>query len=64
MQKQPTVAYPGRDGAHSAAACDRLFPAGVDLLPLPSFSAVAEATAAATVEFATGSSARKGQRTR
>ena len=22
-----TVAYPGREGAHSAAACDRLFPA-------------------------------------
>ena len=51
MQNQPSVAYPGRDGAHSAAACDRLFPAGADLLPLPSFSAVAEATATGTVEF-------------
>jgi prephenate dehydratase len=38
-----TVAYPGRDGAHSAAACDRLFPDGAELVPLPSFSAVAEA---------------------
>jgi prephenate dehydratase len=51
VQNQPSVAYPGRDGAHSAAACDRLFPAGADLLPLPSFSAVAEAAAAGTVEF-------------
>jgi prephenate dehydratase len=51
VQTQPSVAYPGRDGAHSAAACDRLFPAGADLLPLPSFSAVAEAAATGTVEF-------------
>jgi prephenate dehydratase len=48
---QPRVAYPGRDGAHSAAACDRLFPDGADLRPLPSFTAVAEATAAGTVAF-------------
>lgn len=46
-----TVAYPGRDGAHSAAACDRLFPEGADLYPLPSFSAVAEAAASGAVEF-------------
>jgi prephenate dehydratase len=45
-----TVAYPGRDGAHAAAACDRLFPAGADLLPLPSFSAVAEAAVAGAVD--------------
>jgi prephenate dehydratase len=45
------VGYPGRDGAHSAAACDRLFPDGVELRPLPSFSAVAEATAERSVEF-------------
>lgn len=38
------VAYPGRDGAHSALACDRLFPDSPELLPLPSFSAVVEAT--------------------
>ena len=34
-----TVAYPGREGAHSAAACDRLFPAA-RLVPLPTFSDV------------------------
>jgi prephenate dehydratase len=45
------VAYPGRDGAHSAAACDRLFPDGVDLVPLPSFTAVVEATSAGDVSF-------------
>jgi prephenate dehydratase len=31
-----TVAYPGREGAHSAAACDRLFPAA-RLVAVPSF---------------------------
>src|SRR4249920_393602 len=31
-----TVAYPGREGAHSAAACDRLFPAA-RLVARPSF---------------------------
>jgi prephenate dehydratase len=46
-----TVAYPGRDGAHSAAACDRLFPEGADLVPLPSFTAVAEAAADGAVAF-------------
>jgi chorismate mutase / prephenate dehydratase len=46
-----TVAYPGRDGAHSAAACDRLFPQGTELSPLPSFTAVADATAAGGVDF-------------
>jgi prephenate dehydratase len=46
-----TVAYPGRDGAHSAAACDRLFPEGAELAPLPSFTAVAEATAEGAVDF-------------
>ena len=34
-----TVAYPGREGAHSAAACDRLFPAA-RLVALPSWSDV------------------------
>jgi prephenate dehydratase len=47
----PNVGYPGRDGAHSAAACDRLFPTGVELVALPSFTAVAEATAEGAVEF-------------
>lgn len=46
-----SVAYPGRDGAHSAAACDRLFPSGAELVPLPSFSAVVEAASAGAVEF-------------
>jgi prephenate dehydratase len=46
-----TVGYPGRDGAHSAAACDRLFPGGADLVALPSFSAVADAVAGGAVEF-------------
>jgi chorismate mutase / prephenate dehydratase len=42
---EQTVAYPGREGAHSAAACDRLFPAA-RLVPLPSFAEVAEAVTA------------------
>lgn len=46
-----SVAYPGRDGAHSAAACDRLFPEGADLVPLPSFAAVAQAATAGDVHF-------------
>ena len=45
------VGYPGRDGAHSAAACDRLFPSDVELVALPSFSAVADATATGEVTF-------------
>jgi prephenate dehydratase len=45
------VAYPGRDGAHSAAACDRLFPEGADLQPLPSFTAVVEAASDGRVDF-------------
>jgi prephenate dehydratase len=45
------VAYPGREGAHSAEACDRLFPDGADLLPLPSFTAVVEAASDGVVEF-------------
>jgi prephenate dehydratase len=44
------VGYPGRDGAHSAAACDRLFPEA-ELVPLPSFQAVVEATATGAVAF-------------
>jgi prephenate dehydratase len=45
-----SVAYPGRDGAHSAAASERLFPEG-ELVALPSFSAVAEAAAACVVDY-------------
>ena len=45
-----TVAYPGREGAHSAAACDRLFP-DAELVPLPSFSDVVDATTEGAVDF-------------
>jgi prephenate dehydratase len=46
-----SVAYPGRDGAHAAAAAEQLFPTGVELVPLPSFSAVADAAAGGAVSF-------------
>jgi prephenate dehydratase len=46
-----TVAYPGRDGAHSAAACDALFGGDEELLPQPGFQAVAEAVAAGAADF-------------
>jgi prephenate dehydratase len=46
-----SVAYPGRDGAHAASACDRLFPDEARVVPLPTFTAVAEATIAREVEF-------------
>ena len=45
-----TVAYPGREGAHSAAACDRLFPAA-RLVALPSFADVTEAVVARDVAY-------------
>jgi prephenate dehydratase len=45
-----TVAYPGREGAHSAAACDRLFPAA-RLIPQPTFKDVVEAVASGNVRF-------------
>jgi prephenate dehydratase len=51
LDEATRVGYPGRDGAHSAAACDRLFPAAAELVPLPSFHAVVEATANRTVSF-------------
>jgi prephenate dehydratase len=46
-----SVAYPGQDGAHSAAACERLFARESELVPLPSFLAVAEAAVAHRVDF-------------
>jgi prephenate dehydratase len=46
-----TVAYPGREGAHSAAAADTLFGGGEELRPLPSFQAVAEAVGSSAVDF-------------
>lgn len=45
-----TVAYPGRDGAHAAAAAERLF-SDVAFAPMPSFSAVADAVAAAEAHY-------------
>jgi prephenate dehydratase len=44
------VAYPGRDGAHSAAACDRLFP-DAELVPVTSFTEVVRAAVAGSVRF-------------
>jgi prephenate dehydratase len=46
-----SVAYPGRDGAHAATACERLFAQPSRVLALPSFTAVAEATVAGEVQF-------------
>ncbi len=47
---EQTVAYPGREGAHSAAACDRLFPAA-RIVAQPSFSDVVEAVAAGACTY-------------
>jgi prephenate dehydratase len=46
----PIVGYPGRDGAHSAAASERLFRNVTELVALPSFAAVTEAVAAGTID--------------
>jgi chorismate mutase/prephenate dehydratase len=46
-----SVVYPGRAGAHTAAACDALFPVGAEIAPAPSFRAVAEAVSARAAEF-------------
>jgi prephenate dehydratase len=45
-----TVAYPGRDGAHAAAACDRMFPTA-RILNKPSFSDVAQSVIDGDVDF-------------
>ncbi len=45
-----TVAYPGREGAHSAAACDRLFPAA-RLVPQATFQDVVDAVACGRISF-------------
>src|SRR6187200_317230 len=44
------VGYPGRDGAHSAAACEQLFRDAAELVALPSFAAVTKATAEGSIE--------------
>jgi prephenate dehydratase len=46
-----TVVYPGREGAHSAEACERLFPSEAVPTPLPSFAAVVEAVSGGGIEF-------------
>jgi len=46
-----TVAYPGRDGAHAAAAAEQLFSNGAEFAPMSSFSAVVAAVASADVDF-------------
>lgn len=46
-----SVVYPGRAGAHSAAACEALFPTGASLSAAPGFRAVAEAVAAREADF-------------
>jgi prephenate dehydratase len=45
------VVYPGREGAHSAAAADRLFPGHGELVALPTFAAVAEAAASGEAAY-------------
>lgn len=50
MPNELTVAYPGREGAHSAAACDRLFPAA-RLVPMPTFADVVEAVSTGRVPY-------------
>jgi prephenate dehydratase len=45
-----TVAYPGREGAHSAVACDRLFPAA-RMISVPTFTDVADAVASGRTTF-------------
>jgi prephenate dehydratase len=48
---QLTIAYPGREGAHTAAAADRLFPDDAELVPVPSFAAVAEAASSGAASY-------------
>jgi prephenate dehydratase len=45
------VAYPGREGAHSAAACESLFPDARELVPLPTFHAVAQEVSSGNVDY-------------
>ena len=46
-----TVAYPGPDGTHAAAAADRLFPGAGELRALPTFAAVVEAATLGDADF-------------
>jgi prephenate dehydratase len=45
------VAYPGGEGAHAAAACDKLFPEGAELVALPTFGAVARSVVEDEVDW-------------
>lgn len=45
------VGYPGREGAHSAAACDQLFPDARELVALSSFAAVADGVATGEIAY-------------
>jgi prephenate dehydratase len=49
MARSLSVAYPGREGAHSAAACGLMFPEE-EAQPLPSFSDVVAAVASGRVD--------------
>src|SRR5688500_13820724 len=46
-----SVVYPGRAGAHSAAACEALFPADAELSAVPCFGSVAGSVAAREADF-------------
>ena len=49
---RPTsVLYPGREGAHSAAACEALFPDAADIRPAAGFRAVAQAVTRGEADF-------------
>jgi chorismate mutase/prephenate dehydratase len=50
MTAELIVAYPGREGAHSAAACDRLFPAA-RLVALPTFADVVRVVSAGDAPY-------------
>ena len=45
------VAYPGPEGTHTAAAAERLFPDELDLIALPTFTAVVRAASSGEVDF-------------
>ena len=50
MLQQTTVTYPGRPGAHSAAAAESLFPTAL-LVPGPSFSSVTARVEVAEADY-------------
>jgi prephenate dehydratase len=50
-ERPVSVVYPGREGAHSAAACEALFPTGARITPAPGFRAVARAVTRGDADF-------------